>query len=82
MGSGPRSFSAMDIGPSLEHARSMIQPTNADYFSNPAARYSTSMRPRSPFPGMTEFEQDGGYPGAPYGTPEMSPGSLIHLINR
>ena len=60
----------------------MIQPNN-DYFSNPAAaRYSTSMRPRSPFPGMTEFDHDGVFPSAAYGAPETNQDGLIQLINR
>ena len=78
---GPRSLSIMNMGSSLDHARSMIQPNN-DYFSNPTARYSTSMRPRSPFPGIAEFDQDANYPGGAYSAPEMNPESLIHLINR
>ena len=78
LGYNPRHLSNLDIGPSLEHARSMIQP-NADYFSSPGARYSTNMRPASPFPGVPSYESDLGFPGAPYSTPEDS---LANYINR
>ena len=82
VGLAPRSLSTMDVGPSMDHALSMIQPPNHDYFSNPAARYSTAMRPRSPFPAMAEYGHDGGYPGPPYSTPDMSPDSLTDYITR
>lgn len=76
MGMDPRTLATMDIGPSLNHARSSLQVD--DYFSG-TPRYGTVMRPRSPYPGVAEFEQEQQHIAA---SQEMAMNSLAHVINR
>ena len=78
MGMDPRALATMDIGPSLNHARSALQAE--DYFSG-ASRFTPAMRPRSPYPGMGEYEQEGQYPGGGiHGAAEMSPERLAYKV--
>ena len=76
MGMDPRTLATMDIGPSLNHARSSLQVD--DYFSG-APRYGTVIRPRSPYLGMVELEQEQQHM---QGSQEMAMNSLAHMINR
>ena len=81
IGAGPRGLTSTDLVPTLDHARSLIQP-NGDYFSSPTARYGPSVRPRSPYPGIMEYDSDGSFPGAPYTTPEHNADNVAHHVYR
>ncbi|KAL8826518.1 MAG: hypothetical protein Q9191_003756 [Dirinaria sp. TL-2023a] len=76
MGMDPRALATMDIGPSLNHARSSLQVD--DYFSG-APRYGTAMKPRSPYVAVPNYEQEQQHM---QGSPEMAMDSLTHMINR
>ena len=52
-----------------------------DYFSS-GSRLAPGMRPRSPFPGMAEYGQDGQYSGGGmFGTGERSLEKMAQTVN-
>ena len=81
MGPTPRGLSSTDLVPTLDYTRSLIQP-NGDYFSGPTPKYGSSIRPRSPYPGMMDYDSDGSFPGAPYTTPEHNAEHVAHHVLR
>lgn len=70
-----RALTTMDMGAALNHARGLLR---EDYFTATPS-YGPSLRPRSPYPGMPEYEQEGQYAnGSLHG--DISPEKLSYKV--